>query len=328
MTGTTSAVLSTAAPSPPYRRGFANAAELREVVAAAHRTALWRTAGTAAVDQLSVPVLALAIGVWALPALPVWAALLVGALAVAAIGRQLRALECLVHEASHFNWSRRRRGLNDALAFALAALPTGARIADYRESHLRHHGRFGTADDPDRQRYEELRLEELDRSSLRAFTAGLARRFGAYQRGWLASLGAAPAVTALPLAWAAVMVGVPGWLLGGPAGASGALAVWLLGHALALPVIRFVGESSEHVYRGTETVVDATISNLGLVQRLVFHPHGDGYHTVHHLWPGVPHHRIAALHRALLRRDHGYASGLRYRTRVLAPPVRGAAGLG
>jgi hypothetical protein len=41
------------------------------------------------------------------------------------------------------------------------------------------------------------------------------------------------------------------------------------------------------------------------------------------MWPGVPHHRIARLHHALLATDQAYMSGLRYRMRVLSPPRQG-----
>jgi fatty acid desaturase len=198
------------------------------------------------------------------------------------------ALECLVHEASHFNWSRYHRRVNDLLSFVLAAAPTGARIADYRSSHLKHHGRFGTDDDPDRERHKELDLEALPRHSLVAFGGGLPRRFPAYQRGWLSAFGVTPAIAALPFLWAVAFVALPGWWIGGARTAVSAYVAWLLAYLFFLPVIRFVGESSEHIYRQASTVFDATISNLGRLQRVVFHPHGDGYHTVHHMWPGVP----------------------------------------
>ncbi|MFI7275334.1 fatty acid desaturase [Streptomyces sp. NPDC049879] len=245
------------------------------------------------------------------------------AVAVLLAARQLRALECLVHEASHFNWSRKHRTLGDVLATLLAGVPTGARIADYRSSHLVHHGRFGTSADPDRQRYEELGLEDLDRSGVAPLTLGLLRRFGPYQRGWLATLGSAPVAAALPFAWCAAVVVLPAWLLGDTAWAALAGAAWLATHLLALPALRFLAESGEHVYREADTVFAATVSNLGFLQRALIHPHGDGHHTVHHLWPGVPHHQLARLHRLLLERNAEYRTGLRYRTRVLESPRTG-----
>jgi fatty acid desaturase len=304
-----------------YRRGYPSPSQLRSAIAGAHRTGLLRTTTTGLADVVSIVVLCVGAG-WLWAQTPGWGA--VTALQVlAGVGRQLRALECLVHEASHFNWSRRHRVANDILATILAVLPTGARLGGYRASHLQHHGMFGTSDDPDLQRYRELGLEDLDRRSAAALTAGLLKRLGAYQRGWVDSLSAAPVTGLVPQAWAAVAILLPAWVMGGAECAVAATAMWIVAFGLVLPVIRFIAESSEHIYRNTDTVFDATVSNLGLVQRALFHPHGDGYHTVHHMWPGVPHHRIAKLHRTLLANDPAYAARLMVRTKVLQDPVRG-----
>ncbi|WP_091089330.1 fatty acid desaturase family protein [Micromonospora nigra] len=306
-----------------YRRGYRNPIALRDAIARAHATNVWRTTAVAVLDHLTIPVVLLAATSPAVRHagwLVICTAVLLGVVVAA---RQLRALECLVHEASHFNWSRRHRTLGDVLAAVLAGVPTGARIADYRQSHLVHHGRFGTAADPDRQRYEQLDLEDLDRSDLGSYAVGLLCRFVPYQRGWLDTLGSAPGTALLPFAWCAVVIVLPGWLLGGPVWAGSAALAWLVAHLVALPVVRFIGESSEHVYREADTVFAATVSNLGLAQRLLIHPHGDGYHTIHHMWPGVPHHQLAKLHRVLLSEDDEYRSKIRYRTRVRQRPRTG-----
>ncbi|MCC3763392.1 fatty acid desaturase family protein [Glycomyces sp. TRM65418] len=306
-----------------FRRGYSTPAHLREDIKAAHRTNPWRTAAAALADQALIVAACVAAG-RLLAAQPL-AGVPVALLATVLVGRQLRALECLVHEGSHFNWSRKRRMLNDVLSTALAAFPTGAQLSGYRESHLRHHGSFGTADDPDRQRYRELDLEAIDRTRLAPFVVGLLKRLPAYQRTWWRdSLQAAPAVALLPLVWGAVFAVAPAWALAGDAAAIGAAAVWLAGFAVALPILRFIGEAGEHVYSDADTVFDATVSNLGTLQRALIHPHNDGYHTVHHMWPGVPHHRLAWLHRRLMTGDPAYASRLRRRSGVLATPVRGA----
>ena len=48
---------------------------------------------------------------------------------------------------------------------------------------------------------------------------------------------------------------------------------------------------------GATSVAEATTSNIGLLDRLLIHPHGDGYHVAHHLWPRIPHHQLPAFHR-------------------------------
>lgn len=306
-----------------YKKGYSNPVGLRKVIAQAHKTQLWRTTALAAFDHLAVPTLLLG---GTSPTVQAAGWLVFGVIVILAIvvsARQLRALECLIHEASHFNWSRHHRKAGDVLAALLAGVPTGVRIADYRESHLVHHSRFGTLLDPDRKRYEDLNLEDLDRSGIISYTYGLLRRFGSYQRGWLRSLGSTPTATALPFAWCLAIIVLPGWLMEGWFWAGTAGMAWLFTHLVTLPMLRFIGESSEHVYREADTVFEATISNLGLLQRLLIHPHGDGYHTIHHMWPGVPHHQLARLHQILLTHDEEYRSKLRHRIRVLESPRKG-----
>ena len=307
----------------PYRRGYTTPAKLRQVIADAHRTRGWLTAGTAVGDHFVIYLLILGT-VWVVLHLALALGMLLIPVALVALARQLRALECLVHEGSHFNWSRRRRRFNDLLAFTLSGFATGARITSYRESHLLHHGSFATARDPDRQRYIELDVEGMHRTSTLSFGWTVLRRLPRYQLGWLRTMRATPLDIVLPLGWALVAVGTPvGLVLGAPGFALGA-GLWLTAYTVALPVIRFLGESSEHVYSGADTVFDATVSNLGRWQRILIHPHNDGYHTVHHMWPGVPHHALRKLHNRLVIEDHaGYGQRLRCRTRLRAQPRRG-----
>jgi fatty acid desaturase len=240
--------------------------------------------------------------------------MLVGALV---IGRQLRGLENLVHEGAHYNWSRHNHRLNDALTVGLAAAPVGAKIADYRAGHMRHHGRFGTVHDPDLRRYRELDLEAMDRSSCGAFALSILRRFPSYQRGWLGEIGADSLWSLLPFVWATLFVVIPALALAGTSAAWGAGMTWALGYLALLPLLRLVAEASEHVYTNSSSVFDATLTNIGWVQRYLVHPHNDGYHTVHHMWPGIPHHQLARVHRTLMLHDpDGYGARLRYRTTI------------
>jgi fatty acid desaturase len=304
----------------PYRRGYQAVPGMREVVGAAHRTRLWLTVSVGVFDHLFIPGAALAsawMSLWSLPA-----GIALGLVAAVFCGRQLRALECLVHEACHFNWSRHHRKANDRFAAVLAGWPTGLGIESYRRAHLVHHGRFGSDEDPDRQRYEELGIEGLDRSGSIVFAKGMLPRLVAYQRGWLRATAAEPLTLGMLVLWALCAVVAPAVLIWpGTHAVVLSSSVWAIGYLLALPVIRFIGESSEHSYTDADTVFDSTITNLGRVQRWVIHPHSDGYHTVHHLWPSTPHHGLRQLHLALTDADpESYATRLRVRTRVLSTP--------
>ncbi|WP_053084713.1 fatty acid desaturase family protein [Streptomyces viridochromogenes] len=303
----------------PYRKGYRLPPELRDDIAAAHRTRPALTVACALTDAVTA-LAAAAVCAWLLTAshllLSVPAAL-VGCLFIA---RQLRALENLTHEASHYNWARHHRGWNDVLGWLFSGLPTGGRLSAYRESHLRHHGRFGTSQDPDRRRYAELDLEALRRTSLRAFASSVAVRITRYQIGWLREVKTDLLATAGVLLWSVVCAALPTGLLAGPGAGVLAGVLWLVSAFVVLPVLRLVAESDEHIYSDCDTVFDATITNVGLVQRVLIHPHADGYHTVHHLWPGIPHHSLRRVHTTLMAQDPDYARRIRMRQRLLETP--------
>jgi len=310
----------------PYTRGYKAPDATRGLIARAHETRLARTVATVVFDHLVIVAVNFA-AVLAWLSLPWPLAALALALDAAIIGRQLRALECLVHEASHHNWSRRHRRLNDVVASVLACSPTGALLAEYRRSHLVHHRDFGTDLDPDLRRYRELSIEDLDRLSPRRFVSGLARRFTRYQRGWLQMLGARPSVLLPIVVWIGVWTVMPVLLLvpgrPGVAPVVAGVAACVLAYAIVTPTIRLVGEAAEHRYFNQSTVWESTISNLGALHRLLLHPHGDGYHNVHHMWPGVPHHASRRLHNLMTRFDpDAYGLTVNARTSVFMEPVK------
>jgi fatty acid desaturase len=228
-------------------------------------------------------------------------------------------LECLVHEGSHCNWSRNHR-LNDALTDLLAALPVFSRVADYRKGHRTHHLQFGTDNDIDRRRYLRLGIGWLDRSSLLGYWRGA--RLGQYVLGWWRAIGLNGKALLGGIAWHLTLVVLPlACLVGVRAGLALWASYWLLPMAVVLPPIRFVAEAGKHRYEGNETEFEATISNLGMIHSLLFHPHGDGHHVLHHMDPGIPFFNLARAHRGLMELDpSGYGARHRVRTRVLQEP--------
>jgi fatty acid desaturase len=250
----------------------------------------------------------------ALVAIPAYAAL--GLVAA----RGMRGLECLVHEASHVNWTRPRRRLNDRLANVLAAWPVLSAVANYRRSHLVHHASLGSEEDTDLVRWRALALGDLDRRKPLALAGGLARRMIPYLLGWWAAIGVDRRTTRRCIAWHGLVVLVAITLL--PADL--VLGVWLLAWPipffLILPGVRFVGEIEEHRYDGVRTVIEATYTNVGMLQRLIFHPHGDAYHTFHHLFAAVPFFRVRKLHDRLMAENlGGYRDLVTQRERVRTP---------
>ena len=248
-----------------------------------------------------------------------WAAALAAPVTLTIAGRAMRGLECLVHEASHYNLTRRRR-LNDAIANVLCAWSVLSEVQQYRTSHMIHHRSFGHADDPDRVRNLRLMLEDFDRSSLAALTVGAVRRIVPYVPGWWWAIGLDGGTGAKFVAWHVMALWLPLAVLLGPAQAA---VFWGLAWGgpgfFALPVIRFIAEAAEHDYLPDDadaTIFTRTWSNIGAIHRIVFHPHNDGYHAVHHLYPSVPHHKLHRVHRLLAERDQAFATDALIRTKV------------
>lgn len=268
----------------------------------------------------------------------------VSLVAMFAIARQMRALECLVHEGSHYNWIRRNKRLNDRLVNLLAGWPLLNDVAEYREGHLLHHNHFGSPRDTDLERHAELESHALDRTTWSGFLRGVAVRMPRYWTGWFKAIGTNPRVLAKAVCWHAVVV--TGLAVGvdavWPVVTTWAV-FWAATFALVLPVLRMIGELSEHVYgehalspgvtaagdaEAGRTLFDATVTNMGPIHRLLFHPFGDGYHLLHHLYPSVPGCWLGRLHRELMAADPGtYGGDLPNRIRLLERVRRGVYGL-
>lgn len=304
-----------------WERGYQAPPRARDFLKECHRTRPWLTVLTALGDHAVI--LALAAGIyWSW--LNLHPAFLLALYPLAAVGivRSLRGLENLVHEGSHFNWSRSNHRLNDLLCNLLAAVPVFSNVVRYRPGHKLHHFQFGTDEDADLGRYQVLGIEGLSRSHPFLFAAGIARRIVAYVVGWWKVIQTRPLVLGLSLLWHAAFLILPASLAVG-LGTALALwaAFWMGPFLLFLPWHRFVAEAAKHQYEGQETVFDATISNIGFIHRLLLHPHNDGYHLLHHLFPGIPHHQLRRAHRGLSRIDPvGYGEALRHRTHVLEEP--------
>lgn len=233
------------------------------------------------------------------------------------IARCQRGFEAQVHDVCHYNWTRLTR-LNDLLGNILVALPSFNLIESYRNSHRYHHSHFGQMLDPDRQRYEEFGIEELDRDSCLNYLKGMAAQLPTYTASWWKMIGLSPKVLLPSLGWHLVFLILPlaaifGWKLGLVIWA----LYWLVPFMLILSVIRFIGEAGEHNYKASRTVFEASNINQGLIPRLLVYAHGDGYHMIHHLFPAIPLHKLQRTHEFLIAADpHDYGLKYMHRTKI------------
>ena len=232
----------------------------------------------------------------AIPAYPVVALL---------VARQQRVLELLVHDGSHYSFSRDKR-LNDGASDSLAAWAVLQRTAKYRLSHAVHHSQFGADRDPCRDRDAMMILRHASGQPLtRRLNAALGA-FPLYMREYYGSVTALDVRTiAFTAMWHLIMM-VALWTAFGAGTAFGGWALmWLIPFAIFLPWIRMNAEADEHDY-GAGCEVAGTFTNKGGWNWL-YHPDGDEYHLAHHCFPAVPIQRLARLDREARRVSPLYA---------------------
>ena len=194
-------------------------------------------------------------------------------------------------------------------------------VCSYRFYHLKHHLSFGSDDDTDRVRYEELGIADLDRSDPLKFIVGMIRLMPRYLLDWYWSVGTNINTLKNAICWHFFVWIIPAWVLLGSV--SGAIIFWGVYVAIPifvfLPPLRFLAESAEHTYE-KETVFTASNSNQGFWHQFL-HPHNDGYHALHHLFAAIPHWQLKRAHLWFLRNDQdGFATEHRFRVWVFEDP--------
>jgi fatty acid desaturase len=80
-----------------------------------------------------------------------------------------------------------------------------------------------------------------------------------------------------------------------------ALLYWVLPYFVVYMPLRYLSEVSEHMGMPLESEFTTARNKLGWFQEWIMHPHGDGFHLVHHLYPGVPHQHLKQVHNLLMQ---------------------------
>ena len=214
------------------------------------------------------------------------------------IASRMRALENLVHEASHNNLFASSH-LHERLQF-LYAFPVFRLLQDYRRSHLIHHQFLGDSKrDPDVIRIYELGLDRLPEQPV-WFLFGLpSTGFLTYEYltttfyDFWTSRSCVLAKTAY---WAAVLLALLYTHT-----VTQFLRYYLVPFLVVLPVTRYWAEASEHLGLDLTASFGNSRTNMGFLHKWYMHPHNDGYHAVHHLHSQVPFHLLPRAHDHLMQ---------------------------
>ncbi len=234
-------------------------------------------------------------------------------LAVAVIGTRIRGLGRLVHESSHRTLTR-SRALNDLLGW-MAGWPILQSLSGYIDSHVKkHHRHLGSEDlDPDYMGLPHVYGMHRSAVHARAYLLGLPKvgttvgylQYLVMHRMWPKEEDRkerqARVVFLLVLLFVIVATEHFGLFV----------IYWLVPLLTTASWVGSFIEFLEH-YPLMETApkVDIYMTRnrlCGPVSDFFFGIHGEGYHLVHHLFPGLPAWQLAEAHRILME-DATYRS--------------------
>ncbi|KAL9614962.1 MAG: hypothetical protein Q9167_000604 [Letrouitia subvulpina] len=225
-------------------------------------------------------------------------------LSVILIASRMRALENLVHEASHNNLfpsadSHRRFQF-------LFAFPVFRIVEDYRYAHLTHHKHLGDRQkDPDIVRLFGLGLDKLpERPAWYLFgmpmTGFLTYEYltTSFSEFWKSSTSR----SAKTFFWALMTLPIAYWGL-----YQSFFYYYLVPFFGVLPVTRYWAEISEHLGLNLRGDFGSSRTNIGGVHQWYLNPHNDGYHAVHHLCSQVPFYLLPKAHTSLMEASKDFA---------------------
>ncbi|GAC1595023.1 MAG: fatty acid desaturase family protein [Myxococcales bacterium] len=229
--------------------------------------------------------------------------LVVGAAWIAVAGQQ-HGLAILTHQSAHYRLYE-TRWLND-LCGKLCGIPLGVSMVTYRVIHRIHHNELYTPLDPDLAlmagypRGRAYLLRKLGKDLLGVTSLkNYAYFFGLQARG-----DTSPGLQAAARRDRQVVVAANACLLVGLALAGGLgwyLLLWVVPLLTLLAALLRLRAVLEHgaVPDPTDTARAARTTLAPAWIRWLVYPHGMNFHVEHHLYPAIPHYRLAAAHRTL-----------------------------
>lgn len=101
------------------------------------------------------------------------------------------------------------------------------------------------------------------------------------------------------------------------------IVLWVCPLIYVFPYLMLLREIYQHANAGTEDLDNSRIMHVDPFTRWALLGYGNDYHLAHHLYPNIPHDRLAEVHDALLRESGDYAKAVAESYGVVqAPPGR------
>jgi len=226
-------------------------------------------------------------------------------LSIFIIASRMRAMENLVHEASHNNLFPSAL-LHRRFQF-LYAFPVFRVLEDYRRSHMIHHKHLGDPQkDPDAVRLHDLGLDHLPERPVWYLLGVPATGYLTYE--YLATTfcefwGSPTSRLSKSMFWVVVLFAV--WWT---ATFQQFAYYYLVPFLAVLPVMRYWAEAAEHLGLDLRGEFGSSRTNIGFLHMWFMNPHNDGYHAAHHLCSQIPFHLLPEAHHHLMKASDEFAA--------------------
>lgn len=228
-------------------------------------------------------------------------------LSIIIIGSRMRALDNLMHEASH-GLLFKNRTLNRWIGSLFAAYPVFTSYSTYSKSHFMHHKYLWDPEkDPDTQRYALIGLDKPQEHPWKFIFAHIIKpifllHVPKYIYGTI-HVNLFSKEESLLEKWSRLLY----WLIIITCSIvfgfwKDLLLFWFVPLLTTFQIFRYWAEMSEHAGLKNDNPLLASRNTFGnLVERFLIHPHHDNYHLVHHLFPYIPHYNLKKAHLILMK---------------------------
>jgi fatty acid desaturase len=225
-------------------------------------------------------------------------------LAVMIIGARQLGLAILMHDAAH-GALHADAAVNDWVGEWLCAAPVGARLAAYRNYHLKHHKFTEQPEDPDLSLSAPFPItrQSLRRKIVRDLTGQTffkqrkSQLLGGRKHGEVVNASTWRFLAANALLWAIAIASGYWWAYP---------LLWLVPLATWFQFITRIRNIAEHAVVETRedpfTHARTTLANP--VERLLIAPYWVHFHGEHHVFMHVPCYRLERMHRLLMQKNY------------------------
>lgn len=228
--------------------------------------------------------------------------------AIPIIGSRMMAFCTLIHDASHYLLFK-TRWLNNFFGEVFLTWPLFSTLGRYRHDHWQHHAHLRTDRDTETplRDYEEFqfpmkkpkwwRIAFLDVSGLHFLYYQL-KRFMGKQKGSYPTEKFKPQLKVEVIRYAFYFgILATFWYFGAEILL---LKYWLIPFVTWFAFSFRLRATAEHFQVPTEKLFQTRTLKLNMLERFMFFPHNLGFHTEHHLHPGVPCYKLSQLHQILM----------------------------